>query len=133
MIRYHLAQLNIAKARTEMTDEAMSGFVNRLNEINTLADQSSGFVWRLQSDDGDATSIRVFDDPVLLVNMSVWDRVSEEFCLSHHSRGADSGSGCLVPQGAELSSGTMVDSSWPYTLSRGGQVQVGTSEYAWTQ
>jgi len=73
MNQYHLAQLNIAKARAEMTDEVMSGFVSRLDEINELADRSAGFVWRLQSDDGDATSIRVFDDPLLLVNMSVWE------------------------------------------------------------
>jgi hypothetical protein len=53
----------------------MSCFVNRLDEINAFAEQSEGFVWRLQSEDGDATSIRVFDDPLLLVNMSVWDDV----------------------------------------------------------
>ena len=50
----------------------MSGFVSRLDEINALADESPGFVWRLQTDDGDATAIRVFDDPLMLVNLSVW-------------------------------------------------------------
>ncbi len=74
--QYQLAQVNIAQAKDEMNTETMIGFVNRLDEINTLAEKSDGFVWRLQSDDGgDATSIRVFDDPLLLVNMSVWDDV----------------------------------------------------------
>ena len=40
--------------------------------INALAEQTSGFVWRLQTDDGDATAIRPFDDENMLVNMSVW-------------------------------------------------------------
>ncbi len=73
MNRYHLAQINIAKARAEMDSDVMQGFVSRLDEINALADDAPGFVWRLQSEDGDATSIRVFDDPLLLVNMSVWE------------------------------------------------------------
>ena len=73
--QYQLAQINIAQAKDEMDTETMSGFVNRLDEINALAEQSEGFVWRLKSDNGDSTSIRIFDDPLLLVNMSVWDDI----------------------------------------------------------
>lgn len=73
--RYQLAQINIAQARAEMDHEIMADFVSRLEEINSLADQSPGFVWRLQSDDGDSTSIRVFDNALLLVNMSVWEDI----------------------------------------------------------
>lgn len=50
----------------------MLGFVSRLEEINALAEQSDGFIWRLQDESGDATAIRAFDDPNLLINMSVW-------------------------------------------------------------
>jgi len=71
--KYQLAQVNIAQAKDEMDTETMHGFMSRLDEINAIADKADGFVWRLQSDDGDATSIRVFDDPLLLVNMSVWE------------------------------------------------------------
>lgn len=53
----------------------MSGFVKRLDEINKLADNSPGFIWRLQTDEGDATSIQAFDDPSLIVNMSVWGNI----------------------------------------------------------
>ncbi len=69
----HLAQINIALARAQMDSETMSGFVDRLNEINALADRSPGFIWRLQTEEGDSTSIRVFDNPLMLVNMSVWE------------------------------------------------------------
>ncbi len=72
MNNYHLAQINIAKAKADMESSIMEGFVKRLNEINILADDSKGFVWRLQTDDGDATGIRILDDPKLIVNMSVW-------------------------------------------------------------
>ncbi|BFM10070.1 DUF3291 domain-containing protein [Simiduia litorea] len=72
MDRYHLAQINIARARDAMDSETMTGFVSRLDEINALADAAPGFIWRLQTADGDATSIQAFDDPLLIVNMSVW-------------------------------------------------------------
>jgi hypothetical protein len=71
--RYHLAQINIAKAVADLDSPLMEGFVSRLDEINALAERAKGFVWRLQSDAGDATSIRVFEDPRIYINMSVWE------------------------------------------------------------
>jgi hypothetical protein len=71
----YVAQINIARMVAPLTDPAMAEFVAQLAEINALADRSPGFVWRLQSDEGDSTSIRVFDDPLVLVNMSVWENV----------------------------------------------------------
>ena len=70
---YHLAQINIARMIASLTDERMAGFVTQLDRINQLADDSPGFVWRLQTEEGDATSLRVFDDPMLLVNLSLWE------------------------------------------------------------
>ncbi len=75
MAKYHLAQVNIALAKGEMDTELMNGFVSRLDEINEMADTAEGFVWRLQTDDGDSTGIRIFDKPLLLVNMSVWESI----------------------------------------------------------
>ena len=77
MNQYHLAQINIAQAREPMDSATMEGFVDRLDEINALADKSPGFVWRLQTEEGNATSIQAFDDPLLLVNMSVWETVED--------------------------------------------------------
>ena len=73
MSNKYLAQINIALAKAEMDNDIMSDFVARLNEINALSDGASGFVWRLQSEEGDSTAIRVFDNPLLLVNISVWE------------------------------------------------------------
>lgn len=72
MSQYCLAQINIANAHDTMESDVMKGFVDRLDEINLLAETSPGFVWRLQTEDGDATAIQAFDDPLILINMSVW-------------------------------------------------------------
>ena len=69
---FQLAQVNIGRARGEMTDPVMAEFVARLAEINALADGSPGFVWRLQTEDGDATAVRPYADTRILINMSVW-------------------------------------------------------------
>ena len=51
----------------------MHGFVSQLARINAIADESPGFVWRLQTEEGDATAIRPYADDRMLVNMSVWE------------------------------------------------------------
>jgi Uma2 family endonuclease/heme-degrading monooxygenase HmoA len=51
----------------------MAAFVARLDTINALADRSAGFIWRLQTESGDATAVRAYDDERILVNMSVWE------------------------------------------------------------
>jgi Domain of unknown function (DUF3291) len=73
-LAFHLAQLNIGRLRAPIDDPSMSGFKNQLDPINAIADRTPGFVWRLQTADGNATSIRPFpDDDRMAVNMSVWE------------------------------------------------------------
>ena len=67
----HIAQLNVAKMKYEFDDPRMQEFIDRLDDINALADHAPGFVWRLQTDEGDATAIDFFGVDTL-VNMSVW-------------------------------------------------------------
>ena len=83
--RFHLAQINIARMRAPLDDPAMAGFVAQLDPVNALAEASPGFVWRLQTDDGDATSLRVFEDPLILVNMSVWESVGDLQAFAYRS------------------------------------------------
>ncbi len=71
MAEVHLAQLNIARMKFPLGAPEMAGFVARLEDINALADAAPGFVWRLQTEDGDATAIDFFGNDYL-VNMSVW-------------------------------------------------------------
>lgn len=73
MPTYHLAQCNVARLRAPIDSPLLAEFVAALEPINELADGAPGFVWRLQTEDGDATSIRPFDDDMIMVNMSVWE------------------------------------------------------------
>jgi Domain of unknown function (DUF3291) len=75
MAQLQLAQLNIGRVKAPLEDPVMAGFVARLDEINALADCSPGFVWRLQTPEGNATYLRPYDDDRILVNMSVWESI----------------------------------------------------------
>ena len=68
----HLAELNIARLKYPFDDPRIAEFAENLARVNAVADRSEGFVWRLQDDSGDATSIHAFDDPMVIVNMTVW-------------------------------------------------------------
>ncbi len=71
MPSFELAQFNVARARGPLDSRRMQGFVDNLERINALADTAPGFVWRLQTDAGDATGLRPYGED-MLVNLSVW-------------------------------------------------------------
>jgi hypothetical protein len=59
--RFHLAQANVARMRGPLDSAVMEGFRSQLDRINAVADSSPGFVWRLQTDEGNATAIRAYE------------------------------------------------------------------------
>jgi hypothetical protein len=71
MSAYELAQLNVSTLREPLESPLLADFVANLDRINALAESSPGFVWRLQTAEGDATALRPLGDDVI-VNMSVW-------------------------------------------------------------
>lgn len=71
----HLAQLNIAKPRFPLDDPRMAEFMDNLNRINELGKAAPGFVWILEDDTGNATAIQAFDDPSILINLTIWESV----------------------------------------------------------
>jgi hypothetical protein len=75
MTKYQIAQVNIGRIKAQLDDPVMAGFVARLDEINELADHSPGFVWRLQTPEGNNTYLRPYEDDRMLLNMSVWESV----------------------------------------------------------
>ena len=82
---YHLAQLNIGRAVAPLDDARLADFMNWLDQINALAEQSPGFVWRLQGDNGNNTSLKVSDDPQFIVNLSVWASIDELHAFTYRS------------------------------------------------
>ena len=77
---YHLAQVNFSRLLAPLDSPRLAGFVAALDPVNAVADSAEGFVWRLQTEDGNATSIRAFEwdqagSAGVIVNMSVWESV----------------------------------------------------------
>lgn len=73
---HHLAQVNIGRLKAPLDSPTLAGFVARLDEINALADRSPGFVWRLQTEEGNATYLRPYEDDRILFNLSVWETLN---------------------------------------------------------
>lgn len=86
---YHLAQLNISKLLKPIDHPQLAEFVNNLDKINALAENSKGFVWRLKDKSGNATGIQAFDDPMIVVNMSVWERIDDLKTFTYRSEHVD--------------------------------------------
>ncbi len=82
---WHLAQYNVAKLIAPLDDQRVAGFVANLQRINTLGDRTPGFVWHLQSASGDSTDVRVDDDPLVVVNFTVWESIEALFEYTYHS------------------------------------------------
>lgn len=84
-----LAQANIARMKGPLEGPVMEGFRARLDEINALADGSEGFVWRLQTAEGNATYLRPYEDDRILFNLSVWETVEHLRNYVYRSRHAE--------------------------------------------
>lgn len=73
---FHLAQVNVGRLLAPLDSPQLADFVAQLPAINAVAEGTPGFVWRMVDDDGaDATQLRPSDDPMLLINCSVWESV----------------------------------------------------------
>lgn len=74
---HHLAQVNVGRLHAPEGSPIVADFFAALDPINALADAAPGFVWRLQTEDGNATDIRPYEDDLVIVNMSVWASLEE--------------------------------------------------------
>lgn len=72
MSDWQLAQINIGRLVAEQDDPRVQPFMEALDAVNALAEDSPGFVWRLVGEGNDAMDVRYAPDPLLAVNMSVW-------------------------------------------------------------
>jgi hypothetical protein len=72
---YHLAQINIARLQAPLDSPQLTDFVANLDRINALAESAPGFIWRLKTEDGNATALRPLDESTI-VNLSVWTDVT---------------------------------------------------------
>ena len=76
--KQYIAQLNVSRMiGVNIDDPIMKDFVAQLDEINLLGEQSKGFVWRLKTDDGNATSYNPYNDARIIVNFTVWQTAED--------------------------------------------------------
>jgi len=85
MSTFHLAEINIARMLGPIDSEVMADFVANLDRINALAEAAPGFVWRLKTEDDNATAIRPYEDDRIIVNMSVWENAEALYEYVYHS------------------------------------------------
>ena len=88
-MNFQLAQLNIGRILAPLDSPVMADFVNNLDKINALAENSPGFVWRLKDDANNGTSIQMYDDNRIIVNMSVWSSFDELYAYVYKSMHTD--------------------------------------------
>jgi hypothetical protein len=89
MSGFQLAQINIGRLVAPYGSPPLAEFVANLGRINALADASPGFVWRLTGAGNDATDIQAFEDPMVAMNMSVWDSLEALAAFAYRSAHRD--------------------------------------------
>ncbi len=80
-----LAQVNLAWVRYPLDDPRMAEFVEAIDRINTLGDRSPGCIWRFRTAGGDATDVRILDDPRILYNLTIWRSVDDLRRYAHRT------------------------------------------------
>jgi hypothetical protein len=82
---YHLAEINIGRMLGPIDGPVMADFAARLDEINTLSEASPGFIWRLKGEENNATNLRIYDDNMIIINMSVWENIDALYQFTYYS------------------------------------------------
>ena len=80
-----IGQMNFATALAPLDSPVMAEFVENLSKINSLAENSDGFIWRLMDESGNATSIDILTDPKSVLNVSVWRSVEDLYRFAFQS------------------------------------------------
>jgi hypothetical protein len=77
MSKYQLAEINIARMKgVDINDPIMTEFVDNLVLVNTLAETSEGFIWRLKDDESsNSTAFNPYNDEQVIINISVWESI----------------------------------------------------------
>lgn len=55
-----LAQVNVSRLLAPLDSALLAPFMSALDEVNAEGDRAPGFRWRLQTEDGNATSVQAF-------------------------------------------------------------------------
>jgi len=82
---HQIANMNIARFRYAPDDPWLADFVNNLDHTNALSEQAPGFVWRLRDGSGNAMAIRAYEDPRIILDLSVWETIEDLMAFAYRS------------------------------------------------
>lgn len=86
----NLAQLNVGRLHEPLHSPRIADFVAGLEEINRLAEEAPGFVWRLVDENGaNNTGLHPTGDPLEIVNLSVWQSLEALRSYVYHTAHLD--------------------------------------------
>jgi len=79
-VSFDLAQVNVSRLLAPLESPQLAPFMAALDEINAAGDVAPGFLWRLQTEDGNATAVKAFGWDVagshgVIVNLTTWQSV----------------------------------------------------------
>lgn len=81
-----LAQFNLARLKVPWDDPGFEDFTQALDPVNSSAELSPGFVWRLNSAADDSPELVAFEADGWLVNLTLWKSLQalQDFVRSTH-------------------------------------------------
>ncbi len=78
MDQFQIAQINIGRIKgVNIDDPIMKEFVDNLDRVNNLAENSKGFVWRLKDESNNATNLNPYSYEQVIINVSVWASIED--------------------------------------------------------
>lgn len=90
MSKFQIAEINIARMKgVDINDPVMKEFVDNLDKVNSDAEKSEGFVWRLKDENNNATNFNPYDDEQILINISVWESIGALEKFMYHTFHSD--------------------------------------------
>ncbi|MDQ3450095.1 MAG: DUF3291 domain-containing protein, partial [Actinomycetota bacterium] len=74
---FELAQVNVSRLLAPLDSPQLASFMAALDEVNAASDVAPGFLWRLQTKDGNATAVKAFGWDVagshgVIANLTTW-------------------------------------------------------------
>ncbi|MDX2163680.1 MAG: DUF3291 domain-containing protein [bacterium] len=84
-----IAEFNIAQCLAPLDDPIMADFMKYRDQVNKLAEDAPGFVWRLTDEGDTSTHFGEYDDPYLIVNLSVWESIDALHQYTYYTFHAD--------------------------------------------
>jgi hypothetical protein len=79
-MNFELAQVNVSRLLAPLDSELLAPFVAALDAVNSEGDRAPGFVWRLQTESGNATDVEGFGWDAagchgVIINLTTWTNV----------------------------------------------------------